>query len=103
MGSRNVAASLEALSVLNKTIEWSGVRPKCHKNPEDYTDFLDRRYPDEWLGSPNRSEPSAIRAAMLCSGCPFIVECARFAETEPKPDCGVWGGFLYVGGRRIGG
>lgn len=42
--------------------------------------------------------PSPGRAKMSCAGCPFLAECATFAEAE-KPAWGVWGGNVY--GRKL--
>lgn len=42
--------------------------------------------------------PSPGRAKMMCAGCPFIAQCAAFAEAE-KPAWGVFGGNVY--GRKL--
>lgn len=43
-------------------------------------------------------EPSAVDAAMMCSGCPVVESCFAFAK-QSKQLHGVWGGVKFRNGK----
>lgn len=70
-------------------------RTACFESPDKFSDFDDPRYPEEGVG---RKFPTAFEARILCSGCPVLELCGKFAA-QNKEDFGVWGGKRYVGGK----
>jgi hypothetical protein len=46
------------------------------------------------------NEPTPKIAYKMCSGCPMLIECARFANAY-RPPVGVWGGQVWVNGKVV--
>lgn len=58
----------------------------CADRPELYVDFV--------------QAPTAERGAWLCAGCPLQALCRDTARAT-KPGWGVWGGEVWVRGKRV--
>lgn len=61
---------------------------------------------DSEIFFPKLKDVKAIRKAQeVCSGCPVIEQCGRFADEHPRIDGysvqGVWGGRLRLGKKNI--
>ena len=75
-----------ASDTLNFAVDRLNEPPPCRKDPAPYMDY-DERLP-----------PTAVEAAKMCAGCPFIKECGDLARAL-KPKVGVWGGTVWVDGK----
>lgn len=64
------------------------VEPDCAGKSERYVDY------------PEENRPSPGRAKIMCANCPLYELCNEFARLE-RPAHGVWGGHVYVDGRRM--
>ena len=61
------------------------VLPRCNGREAEYVDY------DE--------PPTAGRAQIRCTGCPFLEKCRTYSDLE-KPGWGIYGGNSWVDGRK---
>lgn len=86
----------DALADLNLALE-SG-RTNCFKRPAEFADFDDPRFPDEWVAGNPRPIPSLAERKILCEDC-FAFDLCRNYGRVAKPDFGIFGSDMYVGGK----
>ena len=72
---------------------------------QNHVDGLCRDKPERWMDYDAANIPSSVEATLMCNDCPLLAACgnsalAQNADDEMSPGWGVWGGSVWIYGKR---